>query len=380
MFISRSLVALSLFVIGCAQGGVDDAGVDSGPGATDAAIDGGSGERDSGPMGVDSGPMGVDSGPMGADSGPMGADGGFDAGPLGMDAGFDAGSDAGPPPDCTTAADCSDGLACNGAEACVGGTCRAGTAFACDDGIACTRDSCVEGPAPSCNFAPDDTLCSGGDTCSATGCMAVCAESPCRLVSAQCGCPAGQGCYLSGTARLCAAAGTTAPGATCTGVSSCAPGSTCLNVATSGPAANMCSRFCDVDSDCAGGLCIYTINDGAGGAIPGVTVCTTPCDPIAQTGCPSSTSCQIFRESMGAMRYFADCSSPTGILGQGASCTTQADCAAGFACAGTPGTCLRWCDNPGVAGPASGCPGGLSCFGFTTPIRIGATTYGVCDT
>ncbi len=363
-----SVLLSGSLAFGCAQGG----GLpDAAPPPTDTGT-----PVDAGPT-TDAGPMtGLDAGPMtGLDAGPMRPDAGLDAGPMRPDAGFDAG----PPVECTSASECDDGIGCNGAERCIGGTCSAGTPFGCDDGISCTVDSCVEGATPTCNFAPNDALCSPGQTCTGTGCMAMCADSPCRLVGPQCGCPSGQGCYVSGGTRLCASAGTSAPGTTCSGVSGCTPGHICINVASSGAATNMCNRFCDTDSDCAGGLCFYTLNDGAGGSVPDVTICTTPCDPIAQTGCPSTTSCQLLQESMGAMRYFTDCSAPTGTGGQGASCTTRSDCRAGFGCVGAPGQCLRWCDGIGFSGLLGGCPGSLTCYGFTTPIRVGSTTYGVCD-
>lgn len=372
----RRFPALLLCVVfaGCARGGGADAGtppIDSGP-------------RDSGLM--DSGMTMTDSGMTDSgttDSG-MTDSGMTDSGMMGMDArvdsGFDAGVDSGPPPACMVAADCSDGLVCNGVERCEFGRCGSGTAPTCDDGIACTRDACVEGAMASCRYTPDNSLCPGGGICGAAGCVAACSESPCRLVAPQCGCPSGQGCYISGGARLCTSAGGLPPGAICTGLASCVPGSICIDVSRSGPAVNMCNRFCNLDSECAGGICFYTLNDGMGGSIPGVTICTTACDPIRLTGCPAGSACTIFQESMGAMRYFTDCTAPFGAGGQGAPCTDQANCRGGTSCFGMPGTCLTWCDRPGTIGAAGGCRLGEACYGFMTPIRVGATTYGVCDT
>lgn len=380
MSLSRNLVFscsfLSFLVAGCASGGgglIDSGGpIPTVDGGFDAELP----EVDAGPM------VGFDAGPMAPDTGSPGTDAGaIDGGSMGTDAGpgTDAGFDAGPPVGCTSAADCADGLNCNGSERCVGGTCMPGTAFTCDDAISCTRDTCVEGASPTCNFTADDSLCPSGQTCGGTGCMASCAESPCRLVGPQCGCPSGQGCYLSGASRLCTTAGSTAFGATCSGLNSCAPGGICINVARSGTAANMCNRFCNADSDCAGGLCLYTLDDGTGGSIPGVTICSTPCNAATRAGCPSGTACRIFQESMGAMRYFTDCSAPIGAGGQGSACTGAEDCQAGFGCVGTPGQCLQWCTGIGASGSAGGCPTGLFCYGFTTPLTVGSTTYGVCD-
>ncbi len=373
----RSLAALTMLVAGCAQGG--GSLIDSGsppPPPADAGMDAGDppGDDAGAMMGFDAGEMGVDAGAMmGTDAGTMM---GTDAGTMmGTDAGTMMGTDAG----CGVAADCNDGLSCNGTERCIGGACMAGTAFSCDDGVSCTRDGCVEGATPTCSFVADNSLCPMGQTCGATGCTATCAESPCRLVGPQCGCPGAQGCYLTGSTRICTAAGATAYGQICAGLFSCVPGGVCINVAQSGTAVNMCNRFCNTDSECAGGLCLYTLDDGAGGTVPGVTVCSTSCNPITRAGCPTGTACRIFRESMGAMRYFSDCSAPVGSGGQGVACTDTSDCQSGYGCVGAPGQCLQWCTGIGSIGAAGGCAAGLRCYGFMTPITIGGTTYGVCD-
>ena len=65
---------------------------------------------------------------------------------------------------CESDTDCDDGLFCNGKETCDNGTCAAGAPMLCDDGIACTMDSCDE-ENDKCEFSPDDSLCSDGQTC-----------------------------------------------------------------------------------------------------------------------------------------------------------------------------------------------------------------------
>ena len=372
------LAALGIGAAGCAQGGAGgDAGarmdsgtspIDSGVVRMDAAsLDSGppnDAGNDTGPDGADAGPIGTDSGPIGTDSGPIGTD----SGPIG----------------CTSAAECDDRIACNGVERCEVGACVAGAPAVCDDAIACTIDRCLEptsGTTPSCNYTPDDARCATGQICGSTGCTSTCAESPCRLVTPQCGCPGGQSCYLSGATRLCSATGASAEGAVCTGVASCATGLICINVSSGTTAVNQCHRFCDTDSNCVGtgSLCAYTLSDGAGGAVPGARVCSRSCSPTAQTGCSAGTACHIFRESTGAMRYFFDCAAPVGTGGAYASCTDISDCRAGFACVGTPGTCLRYCSSVGGSGVAAGCSSFELCYGFTTPLRVGTTEYGVCD-
>jgi hypothetical protein len=282
---------------------------------------------------------------------------------------------------CTSAAECTNGLACDGVERCEAGRCVSGAPFACDDGIACTTNACVE--PGSCAYMPNDALCGAGQSCDpARGCVSGCPESPCRLVSPQCGCPAGQGCYVDGTgSRLCATAGTAAENASCTTVLSCRAGNLCINVSASGTA-NVCSRFCNTDADCASGaLCLIGVSDGAGGELPGVTLCTHVCDPARQTGCPSGTACDLFGETAGLMRNFTDCAAPVGTGTQGSLCTDPSDCRAGYACIDPDGTggvssqCMHWCE----VATGVGCGSAETCFGFTTPLRVGTREYGVCD-
>lgn len=286
---------------------------------------------------------------------------------------------------CTTATDCDDGLECNGVERCVAGRCEAGTAIACDDGVPCTRDLCDEARGAVCTFSPDDAMCGGGMSCDPVrGCVSGCVESPCRLVSPQCGCPSGQGCYLDGSlARVCATAGAAAEGATCTGITSCAPGLLCTDISATTTPTNVCLRFCATDSDCpgAGSLCVIDLRDGSGGTVSGARLCTRSCDPVAQTGCVSGAACSIGQEPSGAMRLLTHCFAPTGSGSQGASCVDDGDCRAGFACIDPDGggflrsECMHWCN----VATGAGCSGGTVCYGFVTPLLIGSTEYGVCD-
>lgn len=305
------------------------------------------------------------------------ADTGNDAGIVLMDSSVaDTGvADTGPAPECTTSADCNDGLACTGTETCVAGRCVGGTAVACSDSVACTTDACTE-PSGSCTHTPMDALCAAGEACDVSlGCQPTssCSESPCRLVAPQCGCAAGEGCYLSGGTRVCVTAGTTAVGARCD-TAQCVPGAICVNIAATGTATAICHRNCTTDSGCPGlgALCI--------GGIMGSSdkTCTVDCDPATQAGCPTGTDCSFFTESAGAMRTLTDCSAPVGTGGQNASCADDTDCQKGYACITTSGTikqCLHWCRRP--AGLE--CPGITSCFGFETPIIWNSTEYGVCN-
>jgi hypothetical protein len=307
---------------------------------------------------------------------------------LGADLGMpDLGTDLGArdlgAPGCTSAAACQDGLACNGVEACIGGACRPGTPIVCDDGIACTTNSCLE-PSGTCEFARNDSACPAGQTCTAptaSGCASSgsCSESPCRLVSPQCGCPTGQACTVSGGARLCAAAGTGATGATCgAGTLGCSAGNACVGLGA-GTTAAACERFCATDADCsgAGALCILRLNDTTGMPIPGVTLCTLSCNPLTGTSCPTGSTCRVFVESMGSGRYLTHCEGPVGSGTQGFPCVDDGDCTTGYACldAGFGNECTRWCN----LATGSGCPFGTICQDvFTVPVTIGTTNYGVC--
>ena len=300
------------------------------------------------------------------------------------DLGTDLGARDLGPPGCTSAASCQDGLACNGVEACIGGACRSGTPIVCDDGIACTTNNCLE-PSGTCDFARNDSACPAGQTCTAptaSGCASsgMCSESPCRLVSPQCGCPTGQACTLSGATRVCAAAGTGTTGSTCgAGTLGCSAGNACIGLGT-GTTTAACERFCASDADCsgAGALCILRLNDATGTEIPGVTLCTLSCNPLSTTSCPSGSACRIFVESMGAGRYLTHCEGPVGFGTRGAPCIDDGDCTSGFACLNGRGLgteCTRWCNLT----TGSGCSIGTTCVNiFTVPVTIGTTTYGVC--
>ena len=280
---------------------------------------------------------------------------------------------AAPDTGCASAAACSDGIGCNGIERCQSGACVAGTPVTCDDGLACTTDGCVE--PGMCQYT---STCAGGVSCGPTGCSTSCAESPCRLLSPQCGCAAGQACYPAGTARVCAPAGSGNAGAACTTNSNCTATNMCLNVSTGTTAVNVCTHMCTTDGECAGGLCILQLNDGTGMAVPGFSLCTHTCNAVTQTGCPTGSECDLFQERMGAMRPFTDCTAPIGTGGNGATCTGDGDCRAGFLCiapmAGSPTTCHRWCAYPS----STVCPAGQTCYQFTTPIVVNTIDYGVC--
>lgn len=202
-----------------------------------------------------------------------------------------------------------------------------------------------------------------------------CTESPCRLVSPQCGCGAGEGCSVSGSgARGCSAAGTALEGQACTGPSSCQAGMLCIGA---GGAQAFCARFCNRDADCTGGpgsLCLLTLDDGSGGALPGVTLCTVSCNATSSAGCGAGMACAVLQESSGAMRWLTSCRA-AGTATTGGACSTDDDCAPGHFCAdaGFGNECIRYCTYPSGFECSFG-----SCNAFTTPVIVGGTEYGYC--
>jgi hypothetical protein len=206
----------------------------------------------------------------------------------------------------------------------------------------------------------------------------MCAESPCKLVSPQCGCMSGQACTFApgATTRTCEKAGTTPAGQGCTGSGQCAAGTICLG----GGAADICVQFCATDSDCAatGGICALQLSNGMGGAIPNEMLCSSTCDITTNVGCSvAGTACQIGIETTGQMRTFTYCTS-AGTKGKNQACTATTDCLPKFDCINDNGStiCLEYCY---VNSPV--CPTCVALQNSTTmmPIFIGANQVGVCQ-
>lgn len=207
-----------------------------------------------------------------------------------------------------------------------------------------------------------------------------CARSPCDIY-AQCGCTPPQVCDLDPT--MFATGGTACRDdllhgdetLACTRSSSCAAGHGCIG--------GRCRRYCMTDDDCpgAGGLCVIhpTANNQP---IPGVVNCTTDCLPTmaANPSCPATWACHVYQDQP-TMRYLSDCA-PGGTVAVGGVCSTHNDCRPGLDCVSlNPGgnQCRPNCLCPGGNCSAGTCPAGSgSCRGFTTPVVIGANTFGTC--
>ncbi len=236
--------------------------------------------------------------------------------------------------------------------------------------------ACAEGEpivSPTGGQGGDGSGGAAGTSDASSSSGGACAEDPCKLVSPQCGCDAGDACTVNGSGeRACGPAGTATVGQACNATTGCAAGTACIGY---GPALNSCSAFCDTDADCEapGGLCAITV-----GAIPGVTFCSANCDLIASAGCElPGLSCQFgVRDGTDPFTLCA----PSGDGVQDTPCTETSECAPGFLCLQTQvdERCFKWCD-----AVLQDCPGGLTCQAVEieagVPLVIGNTTYGACN-
>jgi hypothetical protein len=185
----------------------------------------------------------------------------------------------------------------------------------------------------------------------------------------QCGCKTGDGgsivsCEVTSTGqRACLPGGAKTHGATCTalGGGECQPGTSCLSM-TGWPAGlHVCFQYCSKHSDCtllgAGALCVL------GSAY--FNLCTLPCNPLAQTGCPNGTQCTIYNSTTLAATNCV----PPGPQTAGQTCATHPDCGPSLICVAK--VCAPLC----VVG-SDGCSSPKTCK--ATGFVIGGTNYGYC--
>ena len=102
--------------------------------------------------------------------------------------------------------------------------------------------------------------------------------------------------------------------------------------------------------------------DSGGGATCGGTL--GPCNVVTSTGCMSGEGCYAVRSADGGVG--ASCA-PVGRRGWGEPCTTANGCREGFACLGTPGSCVKLCcqnDNASCRDEARGGRPGAVCAGM----------------
>ena len=226
--------------------------------------------------------------------------------------------------------------------------------------------------SPAVDAAPTDAAPDGGPT-----------PTACTLAP-NAGCPSGQSCDLDGaklatggtTCRDIVTAGTET--STCDLSTECAKGYVCLGEAGS------CRRYCADDAECpgAGGLCTIKVVHGTPTMeVPGVTTCSSGCDPVTSSGCPAGFTCPIAGNDTDG--YYSQCRK-AGAGTQEAVCTDHSQCAPNFECLVLPGDdrCRRACL---VDAATTGCENipGTVCTGYNPAVTLGNSTtpeYGNCVT
>lgn len=235
----------------------------------------------------------------------------------------------------------------------------------CPEGFVCASDNhCWRDPAsvpmvdagmePTCSFPTVTPLCSDppapGQACNP---------------SCQTGCDCGR-CNVVGGVPKCVAPGTVKQGELCKlgAEDNCAPGFYCQKEAC-GNNLGRCYRHCTKSDQCGGSICGFAI-EGTPFNVCEVSLQT--CDPINDTGCPSSSlHCYITSGDM----TLCDCARNAPNKGvAGDPCVFYSDCAPGFVCfrnALETAKCRPACT---IVSPA--CAAGDSCSG--------GTKYGHCGT
>ncbi len=272
--------------------------------------------------------------------------------------------------------------ACGSGESCLGGSCFCGAGPRCESGQTCAGDRCVAitcepacvgdevctDGACRCGAGP---ACAGDQTCVGTSCTSACPESPCRLVSPQCGCTSSS-CDVDRQAgtRICRALGTRTEGQACSTDNRCVAGQTCVGY---GDPVSLCNRFCETHTDCTGGegsRCSFTINSEGGQML--ARVCSVACDPRTGAGCPSDMACRISATEAG--ETVTDCRQTGTPFPLG--CFGDAMCPVGEACktTGIGGSCESYCRVG-----ANDCGLMQVCDPLPNNPTLGGFVYGTCS-
>jgi hypothetical protein len=98
------------------------------------------------------------------------------------------------------------------------------------------------------------------------------------------------------------------------------------------------------------------------------------CNPITNAGCATGMACITANDGDGGT--IAMCVTP-GTGGQGAHCATADACMQGFACLGSPGTCMKLCCGAGDNATCRSGPGGVN--GATCSIMITGSPFFACQ-
>jgi hypothetical protein len=119
-----------------------------------------------------------------------------------------------------------------------------------------------------------------------------------------------------------------------------------------------CRAACASNAECYAGP----------GSICLVAGCSTPCDPVAQTGCRPEGSCVVYSGDDGA---YTQCIG-RGPGEEGTACERSTDCQVGLLCTSAD-VCRRICN----VRTGEGCVD-TACRSFATPNIIGDVEYGYC--
>lgn len=218
-----------------------------------------------------------------------------------------------------------------------------------------------------------------------------CPTAPCDL-HAQCGCTSPLVCDIDFTdlvGNSCRAVNQ--PGtetSSCVGgtpaapqSSYCAGGYVCVGDATNA----RCEKYCDASSDCGQprGQCVIQLTNG-GTPIAGATTCSSNCNPVnsAAGGCPAGNKCGFFTVTNALTgnveRDIVDCTTP-GAGGHGATCTSDASCAADTMCStyNALTRCRKVC-NRTTGGSECASQAGTTCIGYNPALIVGGIEYGIC--
>jgi hypothetical protein len=188
-----------------------------------------------------------------------------------------------------------------------------------------------------------------------------------------CGCAAGEKCTVVDATTGgsgCRTAGSVPPFGPCSSETDCALGSWC------NPSSQACEPFCKDDADCGAAQCVSVIVLETSSPVPGLTVCSIPCDPMAASPCAAGLNCSFPGAHMGFECVLSQSAT------EGNTCTATADCAAPLACAvstaSTTGLCSPWCLVDASAATTA-CDGMSECLAINPPAtNANGDTYGNC--
>ncbi|MCC6874048.1 MAG: lamin tail domain-containing protein [Sandaracinaceae bacterium] len=201
---------------------------------------------------------------------------------------------------------CEDGNLCTGGETCnASGACGGGSPISCNDGNVCTTDSCA--PATGCVSAPapgttcnDSNACTSGDVCSATAtCAGTAISCDDSNVCTADSCDPASGCVRTPTpGASCADANLCNGSETCSATGMCMPGTALAcddgDQCTSDSCvpATGCANVVMAGASCAdGNACTEGDTCDASGACAGTALDCDDANPCTADACDMAAGC-----------------------------------------------------------------------------------------